>query len=667
MTAPRRVIAVPAFLLLAYSSGAQQPAPSPPPPPRDLTQLSLDELAQLEVTSVARKAEPLSKTAAAVHVVTRQDIAYSGATSLAETLRLAPGVQVSRVDSNKWAVGVRGFTSRLARAQLVLIDGRSVYNNLFAGTYWEVQDTLLEDVDRVEVVRGPGATLWGANAVNGVVNVITRSTRETKGGFATIGAGNEERGFAGARYGGALGKSGAYRVYGKYFDRDAGFHPRGAASFDDGWQLGQGGFRTDFDLRSGSRLTVQGDLYGGEAGVRSSFAAYQPPFSRIVVDRARLRGGNLSSRWRRSKDRSDLALTAYYDRTDRREPHFGEVRDTLDLDVQHGLSLGARHQLTWGLAGRVSIGDSSGVETLAFVPQQRTDKLVTALAQDEIALAGGGLRLTLGTKLEHNDYSGFEWQPSLRLHWSIAARHSAWAAATRAVRTPSRIEHDAALTGAASLTLPVFSRFLGDKRFESEEVFGFEAGYRARPAERVLLDVAAFHNRYSNLLSIETAGRPIAEQGRQILPFVFGNGLEGRARGVEATADLRASERHSLHVAYSYLSLDLDRKPGSTDTSSAAGGEGASPRHRVHGRSVLNLPGRIDFSAGLRWVEALPSQRVPSYTELDLRLGWRVGARLELAAVGQNVLRPHHPEWGVGSAAAVEAERSVYGQLLWRW
>jgi len=665
MSALRQLIAAGAPLLLAtHAAFAQQPAAPAPPQTRDLTQLSLDELANLEVTSVARRPVPRSETSAAVHVVTREDIAYSGVTSLADTLRLAPGVQIAQVDSNKWAVGIRGFTSRLARAQLVLIDGRSVYNPLFAGTYWEAQDTLLEDVERVEVVRGPGGTLWGANAVNGVVNVITRSAQETKGGFATAGAGNEERGFVGARYGGRLGSNGAYRIYGKYFNRDGGFHAEGD-EWDD-WHMGQGGFRTDFELRSDGRLSVQGDLYSGKVGQRTSFTAYQPPFTRVVVEPVPLSGANLLSRWSRTRGGSTLALTAYYDHSHRREPSFRETRDTFDLDVLHAVPLGARHQLTWALGGRASIGDSSGVETVAFVPPRRTDKLATAFVQDEVSLAGRALRLTVGTKLEHNDYSGFEWQPSVRLLWMMAARHTAWAAFTRAVRTPSRVEHDLALTGAASATAPVFFRVLGDKGFESEQVFAFEAGYRAQPGDRVLFDVAAFHNRYQDLLSIE-AGRPFVEAGRQILPLVIGNGLEGRASGVEAAADLRVTRRLSFHLIYAYLSLDVDPKPGSTDTTTAASTEGSSPRHRASCRSVLNLPGRVDLSAGLRWVEELKSQAVPSYTELDTRLAWRASSHLELAAVGRNLLRPHHLEFGGASLSPVEVERSVYGQLLWRW
>jgi iron complex outermembrane recepter protein len=652
-------------LLAAGVASAQQPsAPAAPAQQKthDLTLLSLDELANVEVTSVARRGEPLSETPAAIQVVARADIVASGATTLADALRLAPGVHVAQVDANKWAVGMRGFTSRLARAQLVLVDGRSAYNPLFAGTYWEVQDTLLEDVERIEVVRGPGGTLWGANAVNGVVNVITRSARETQGGYATAGAGNEERAFVGARYGGPLGQRGAYRVYGKYFDRDGGFH-RDGARFDD-WRMGQGGFRGDFEPTADSRLSLQGDLYLGRIGQRTNLSSYQAPFLRVLTDDAPVSGGNLLGRWSRARGSSSLQLTGYYDRSKREEPTFRETRDSFDIDVQHALKLGSRHQLTWSAGVRASIGDSSGVETVSFVPPHRTDKLATALVQDEIALSRG-LRFTLGTKFEHNDYSGFEWQPSARLLWIVSERHSLWAAATRAVRTPSRIEQDIALTAASSATLPVFFRLAGDKAFRSEEIIAFEAGYRARLRERVLLDLAAFHNRYDDLLGIEPAPT-VAEPGRTILPLLFRNSLAGKGSGAEAALELRATQRLSFGGQYSLLSLDLHAEPGSADASTAASLQGSSPKHRASVRTLLALPGRLDVSAVLRWVDVLRSQAVPAYTQLDTRVGWRATARLELAAVGRNLLG-RHLEFGGNSQAPVEIERSLYGQLLWRW
>ena len=612
---------------------------------------------------MARRAEPALGDAAAIDVLTQADLVASGVTTLPDALRLAPGVHVAQVDANKWAVGIRGFASRLARAQLVLIDGRSVYNNLFAGTYWEVQDALLEDVDRIEVVRGPGGTLWGANAANGVVSVITRSARDTQGGFATAGAGNEERAFLGARYGGPLGARGAYRAYGKFFDRDGGFH-RDGVEFDD-WRVGQGGFRTDFELANDARLSLQGDAYYGRIGQRTTVSAYQPPYSSVVTDDALVSGGNLLGRYSRARDASSLQLTGYYDRSQREEPTFRETRDTFDVDLQHSLRLGARHQLTWGVGLRASVGDSSGVETVAFVPPKKTDTLASAFVQDELALAGRALRLTVGTKLEHNDYSGVEWQPSLRLLWRIAERHSAWAAATRAVRTPSRVEQDLAITAATSPTLPVFIRVTGDPGFRSEEALVFEAGYRARLRERLLLDVAAFHNRYDDLLGFES-GAPFSESGRQIVPLTLRNALAGRGSGLEASLDVRAGARLGFHANYTLLSLLLHTKPGSNDTTSAASAEGSSPRHRVTGRARLQLPERVDVSAVLRWVDVLRSQAVPAYTQLDARLGWRATNRLELAAVGRNLFG-RHLEFGGNSAAPVELERSLYGQLLWRW
>jgi len=615
------------------------------------------------VTSVARRAEPLSETPAAIDVLTQADLVASGVTTLPDALRLAPGVHVAQVDANKWAVGIRGFTSRLARAQLVLIDGRSVYNNLFAGTYWEVQDTLLEDVDRIEVVRGPGGTLWGANAANGVVNVITRSAHDTQGGFATAGAGNEERAFFGARYGGTLGERGGYRVYGKFFDRDGGFHKDGV-EFDD-WRVGQGGFRTDFELAKDTRLSLQGDAYAGRIGQRTSVSAYQQPYISVVTGKAPVSGGNLLGRYTRARDGSSLQLTGYYDRSKREEPTFRETRDTFDLDVQHALQLGASNHLTWGVGLRASIGDSSGVETVAFVPPKKTDTLASAFLQDELALFARALRVTFGTKVEHNDYSGVEWQPSVRLLWRIADGHSAWAAATRAVRTPSRVEQDLAITAATSPTLPVFIRVTGDPAFRSEESLVFEAGYRARLGAHLSLDAAAFHNRYDDLLGFET-GQPFSESGRQIVPLVLSNALAGRGSGLETSLDVRAGARLGLHLDYTLLSLDLHAKPGSSDTTSAASAEGSSPRHRVTGRARLTLPEGVDVSAVLRWVDVLRSQAVPAYTQVDARLGWRATKRLELAAVGRNLLG-RHLEFGGNSAAPVEIEPSLYGQLLWRW
>ncbi|HXB57063.1 MAG TPA: TonB-dependent receptor [Vicinamibacteria bacterium] len=628
---------------------------------RDLTSISLEELAQTRVTSVSKEEEPLFQTPAAVYVITAEDIRRSGATSIPEALRLAPGVEVARINSNQWAVGIRGFTSRLSRSELALMDGRSLYTPLFAGTYWEVQDTVLDDIERIEVVRGPGGTLWGANAVNGIVNIITKNSRDTQGGLVYGGGGNQERGFVGARYGGTVGDTGSYRVYGKYFDREPGYHASGD-DFD-GWHMAQSGFRSDWKLPSSDRLTVQGDIYNGRAGERTALTSFSPPYQRTVDTPAELSGGNLLARWDHSLLGSSLAVTSYYDRTRRLEPTFHETRDTFNIDIQDQFGL-ARQKVVWGLGYRFSSGRGQGADTIAFVPPDRTDHIFSLFVQDEIALVKDRLTLSLGTKLERNEYTGFELQPSGRLLWSPGSRQAIWAAITRAVRTPSRIERDLSLTASFSPTLPVFAQISGNDSFTSESVVAYEAGYRVRPTDRLSLDLALFYNRYSDLLSIES-GTPIPAPGRQILPFRFANMLGGHASGLELSSLAQLTRSWTMAAEYSYLSMSLMAQPGSTDLTSVPTDE-ASPRHIARIRSSWRLPAGLDADVSLRWVDAIRSQKTPAYSALDARLAWPVVAKLELAVVGQNLLRDHHLEFGSGPTA-VEIPRSIYGEARWRW
>lgn len=647
-------VAVALFVLVAPLAADDQ---------RDLTSISLEELARTKVTAVSKTEEPRFQTPAAIHVVTAEDIRRSGATSLPEALRLAPGVHVARMTSSQWAVGIRGFTSRLARSQLALMDGRSLYTPLFAGTYWEVQDTILEDVERIEVVRGPGGTLWGANAVSGIVSIITKDANGTRGGLLSAAGGNEERASARARYGGTVSDKGSYRVYGKYFRRDAAFHATDG-DFDD-WHLAQGGFRTDWKLRADDRLTVQGDVYSGRAGVRSSLSYYDPPYRRAVESEAPLSGGNLTARWARPRKASEISVLTYYDRTRRVEPIFREVRDTFDVDLQHHLGVGERQELVWGLGYRLSAGRSQGIETVAFVPANRTDHIFSAFVHDEIDLVKDErLRLGLGSKLLRNQYTGFELQPSARLLWAPRRRQAVWAAVTRAVRTPSRVERDLQLTTSVSPTSPIFARVEGDEGFRSEKTVAYEGGYRVQPADRLSLEVALFHNRYSDLLSLE-AGPSFVEDGRQILPLRIANMLRGRASGLELAATAHPSARWALSTDYAYLDVDLETRPGSTDTTQAAAG-GASPRHAARVRSSWRLGGDVDVDLSFRWVDELPSQEVPAYSALDARVAWLVVPRLELAIVGRDLLRDHHLEFG-GGTSPTEIQRSVYGEARWRW
>ncbi len=628
---------------------------------RDLTAISLEELAQTKVTSVSKTEAPRFRTPAAVHVLTAEDIERSGATSIPEALRGVPGIHVARINSNQWAVGIRGFTSRLARSQLALMDGRSLYTPLFAGTYWETQDTFLEDVERIEIVRGPGGTLWGANAVNGIVNILTKDARDTQGWLASGGAGNEERGFLRVRYGGKAGEDGHYRVYGKYFSRDAQFHPDGD-TFDD-WHLAQGGFRSDWTV-GGDRLTVQGDLYRRKVGERVNLTFYEPPYTRRLEADGELSGGNLTTHWDHAFSASKLSVLAYYDRTRRVEPSFREVRDTFDVDLQHQVGFGGRHELVWGLGYRLSSGRSGGIETVRFVPPSRTDHIVSAFAQDEIDVVKDRLHLSLGTKLERNQYKGFEVQPSGRVVWMPRPRQAVWAAVTRAVRTPSRVERDLVADTSVSPTSPTFARILGDEGFTAERVVAYEAGYRIQPADRLTLELALFHNSYGDLLSIEN-GQPFVENGRLLLPLRIQNLLRGRTSGLELESRGQLSARWVVHASYAYLNMNLEAKPGSTDRSSVSA-ERASPRHRVRLQSSWSLPRDVDVDVSFRWVDklALPAQRIDAFSGLDARVAWRVVPRLQLAVVGQNLLQAHHAEFA-STPPPIEIERSIYGEARW--
>lgn len=631
--------------------------------PTDLTELSLEELAQLEVTTVSKRAERLATAAAAVHVITHEEIRRSGATTLAEALRLAPGVHVARIDSGQWAIGLRGFSSRVSRAVLVLIDGRSVYTPLFAGTYWEVQDTLLDDVDRIEVVRGPGGTLWGANAFNGVINVITRSAEATPGGLVKAGAGSMERAFGGLRHGGRAGRSGHYRWYAKGFDRGPAFHADGA-DYDD-WSGGQAGFRMDLDLDPREELTVQGDVYSIDFGERVGYAAYEPPFSRIVDVGADLSGGNVLARWtRRQSSGAEMQLRGYYDRTSRREEYHTEDRDTFDLQFQHNLAVRGVHNLVWGIDWRVSTTDTGGQPTVAFEPPSGTDWLADAFIHDELSFRDGRVRLIAGTKLGYNNFSGFELQPNLRVAWSAAERHFLWAAASRAVRTPTRTDRDLMQTFAFSATEPLFARIIGSEGFDSEEVHTLETGYRTYPAERLFVDLTLFYNRYDDLFSLEEAA-PFDEDGRTIFPFVIANGLEGDGYGAEIAAQASLTRGWDLAATYSSLRLDLEPEPTSSDTTQAER-EDASPRHQVMLRSLADVTSRVQLDARLRYVGKLRADDVPSYTTLDLRLAWSPREELELALVGQTLLEARHAEFGSPASRRL-IERGGYAKVTWRW
>src|SRR5713101_8024660 len=651
-------------VLVKQSRGNDNPKPEVP-----LTQISLEDLGEIEVTTASKEPVKASQTPAAIYVVTQEDIRRSGATSIPEALRLVPGVEVARIDSNTWSLGVRGFGSALSRSVLVLIDGRSVYTPLFAGVYWQVQDTLLEDIERIEVIRGPGGTIWGANAVNAVINIITKRAQETHGTLVSTGGGNVDQGFVNFRYGTGNSKGFNYRIYGKAFTRGPRFHPD-QKQFDD-WRMGQTGFRTDWDVHNRDRLTLEGDIYSGDAGQRVGIASYSPPFMTNVEQNAELAGGNLLARWERELGSgSNVQLQTYYDRTNRNQANFGESRDTFDIDFIHHLPLAGRQDFLWGLGARLSSGNvSEVVPTVVFTPNHYTDKLYSAFIQDEIRIVGDKLSLTIGSKFLHNNYSGFEIQPTARLLWTPSSRQTVWGAVTRAVRTPSRIEEDLQLTGLAAPTPLTFFRIIGDRKFSSESLIGYEAGYRSLVGPKLHVDIAAFYNNYDHLLSVEP-GAPFSESSpsppHTVIPLFFRNGLQGRTAGFEIAPDWTPTRIWRLRGSYSYLHIDLDKKASSLDTSSANSTQGSSPHHQVAIQSSLDLPKKLEFDQTLRYVSSLPAQLVQAYTTADVRFSWHATRSLDVSVVGQNLFQPHHAEFGGDPGPLVGIERSACIKLTWQ-
>jgi iron complex outermembrane recepter protein len=634
-----------------------------------LRQLSLEELGAVEVTTVSKKPEKVWRTPAAIYVLTQEDIRRSGATSIPEALRLVPGVEVARIDSSQWAVGIRGFGNGFSKSVLVLIDGRSVYTPLYAGVYWSVQNMLLADVERIEVIRGPGATVWGANAVNGVINIITKNSKDSQGALVSLGGGNVDQGNAGFRYGGSFGKNVNYRMYGMAFARGPESHP----DYDnfDPWQLGQGGFRLDWDNQSRDALSFQADLFKGEIGQQQNITSYSPPASINVDGIEDVSGGHILGRWQHKfGEGSDIQVQGYFDRTYRLTPGVGESRNTFDLDFVHHLTL-PRQDVTWGVGARWS--PSNIIQTVAavdFLPHHQSDNTYGAFAQDEIAIVQSKLWATLGTKFEHNIYTGWEVMPSARLLWTPSSHQTFWTAVTRAVRTPSRIDEDLQLTGlAATSPIPIFVTVAGNPNFLSETLLGYEAGYRQLVTRRVYVDVALFHNQYDNLtsigssLTISVENSPSPTHLLAIVPW--GNGIKGTTNGGEIAPDWKATRWLELKGSYSYTSLDLRNKLGNTDIATVLTDEGSSPRHQVVVQSLFNLPMGFELDPTYRYVSALPALSVKAYTTMDVRLGWHLTRNLQLSLVGQNLFQPEHVEFNGDPSALIGIKRSAYAQIIW--
>jgi len=672
----KAVFAVLYLLLAASTYSLQAQAPSQDDSSRaaqaTLKALTLEELSQIEVTTPSKEPTAAFRSPVAIFVITGEQIRRSGATSIPEALRLAPGVEVARIDANKWSIGIRGFGSRLSRSVLVLIDGRTVYTTLYDGTYWEVQDTIIDDIDRIEVIRGPGGTIWGPNAVNGVISIITKNAKNTHGMLVSAGTGNEEQGFLNFRYGGQQGPDLNYRFYAKAFTRSPETHSDNR-NFDD-WRSGQGGFRIDWKGDHRDSFTVQGDIYDEEAGESVQATSYTKPYSRVVDANALLSGGNLTARWSKViRDGDDIQLQTYYDRTNRHEPNFGEIRSTYDLDFLQRLRLPARQQVSWGLGARFSRGDDIPVVSgLTFVPAKRTDELFTLFVQDEIGLIENRLSLVLGTKFLRTNFTGLELEPSARLLWTPTEKQTIWAAYTHAVRTPSDAEEDFNLLGYVGTTpsgLPYFARFIANPNFAPEQLNGYELGYRRLLGKSVYVDLAIFYNHYHDLFSEDIIGAPFLEADppplHLLLPAEFRNGLLGNTKGGEIAAEWEPKSNWRLRGSYSYLHMTLEKSPNSGDVGTAPIIEGSSPQHQALVQSGFNLSKALQLDFDYRYVSALPGQLVSAYSTADARLGWRVRPRWELSFVGRNLLQGSHPEYGGDPGPLVGIKRSAYLEVRW--
>lgn len=638
---------------------------------RGLEELSLQDLMEMEVTSAAKKPQKLFDTDAAIHVITQDDIRRSGAASIPEALRLVPGINVSRINGGLWAVSIRGFNGRFANKLQVLMDGRSLYTPLFAGVIWETHDTVLEDIERIEVIRGPGAALWGANAVNGVINIITRKAQDTQDSLVSISAGSEERLSTSLRHGFKTAEDSHARIYGKVYDRDAS-QAIGGLGGQDGSHQGLAGFRWD-KAGSSDNLTLQGQAYRGRLGDTQLVPDTSAPPYHIVDNLSEhVSGAHLLGRWERWLDaNSEISVQSYLDHNRIDIPRFREARTTLDLEFQHRLLLAMGHDFTWGLGYRHSRDDIRNSATLILTPAERGLNLFNLFVQDEIALLPDSLRLTLGARIEHNDFTGWEMQPNARLLWRIDENRNAWLAVSRAMRTPAQAETDVAMDiqtlspadPANPFGMPLRQVLYGTGNYSPEALEALDLGYRARLQPELTLDAAFYVYRYRDLIGAAIGAPDFSNAPAYVLLPLSGiNNGTAHLRGLEIALDWQPAPGWRVQPGYSYAQAKV----------SGAFGDGGLPRRQYSLHLGHEPTRRTQIDLWVRHASDITTQtgtRIPGHTTLDLRLAWRPSKVLELSLVGQNLLDPVHPEYVADYLNSVPAEiqRSVFIKADWRF
>jgi iron complex outermembrane recepter protein len=668
--AVRIVLATFLSALLAGNAMAQDQKSVP-----DVTAMSMEDLMNMQVTSVSKRTQKVADAAAAIFVITQDDIRRSGATSIPEVLRLAPGLEVARIDQNKWAIGSRGFNGRFDNKLLVLIDGRSVYTPLFSGVYWNIQDVLLQDIDRIEVIRGPGATLWGANAVDGVINIITKPAASTQSAIVEAGGGTQERGAGGVRYGDKIGDTTHYRIYGKYFDWGPSDYVTGATAHD-GWDAIRGGFRADWTPAGGNSFTLQGDIYRSNYNETLTVPTLPAPYSNTFPNNGTYSGGNILGRWNRTTEGGSMSLQMYYDNTTTVDHSLFEDHENIfDIDFQDGFHAGSRQQFLWGLGYRSILDGNDSSFTVSLQPNHVNLNQFSTFLQDEISLVDDRLRLTLGSKLEHNTFTGFEVEPNARLLWTLSPNQSVWTAVSRAVRTPALTEEGLRLNSAVippgtpqnPSPFPAVLAVFGSHQFNSEDLLAYEFGYRMQATSNLSVDIATFYNSYSNLRSAEP-GAPFPEGGPVptdiVVPFVAANKMSGGTYGVELFADWKVIPKWRLSGSYSYLQMDIHKNSDSQDPTADIP-NGSSPRHQWYLRSSLDLPKHFDEDTTLRFVDHLSGLNLPGYYSLDAHLGWRPVRNVEFSIGGQNLLDNRHLEFlpDFVNTSPTVVKRSIFGSI----
>jgi iron complex outermembrane receptor protein len=660
-----------ALLCAGHSPAMAAPPGTPQAEEQQLKSLSLAELGQVKITSTSKQPEEVWQTPAPVFVLTNEDIRRSGATNLPDLLRLVPGVQVSRSQSDEWAVGIRGFASSFSKGLQVMIDGRSVYTPLFEGVYWDVQDLVLEDIDRIEVIRGPAGAVWGLNAVNGIINIVTKDAKQTQGTMASaLGGGTVERFLGEAQQGWRFPKRHlSARIYAKGFNRGPEINPGGDPY--DTWHQERGGFRADWQPNVRDHVTAEADIYQGESGGQNTIGRFFPPKQLIVQGGQPVSGGDFVVRWDRTLSASrNFYLEAYFDRTNRKALQFEETRNTFDIDFVDHIADLPRQDLVFGAGLRESPSNLVQLyRSVNFLPNQLTDYVYSGFVQDRIAIMPERLEVVLGTKIEDNNYSGVGVEPSARLLWTATRHQTLWAGVARALRVPGRLDQDLLLIGNVSATPPVFLAVHGNPAFKPEVLISWEAGYRQLFGKTLYADVALFHNQYDDL---ESYGEPLITVTQPADPYPytqlnvqFANGIRGVTDGIELAPDWRPSGWWELRGTYSHTGMALHSKPGFNQASYIATYQGQSPDHIATVQSLFTLPHGLHIDPDYRYMSALPANQIPAYQTADIHVSWKFTRHLRLVGDGRNLLQPSHLEFPGDNSNAVRIRRSLYGGIEW--